>query len=175
MWVRLSVLHKVAANRKMSRRHKFSSLGFLKHVFLIPTSPSLPLPLPAWKIHTLAHTENLTVSWSDPATRSNMGQHLAMKKAIKLRENNCSRLFVKNWQSFLSEGQEVTVFNTAVAAASLMVHLGPSPHRVPGSQFRAGSSHHHFVLDIAPTRWFLGFSPPLGCPWGYSSAAACGT
>lgn len=124
---------------------------------------------------THSHTENLTVSWSDPATRSNMGQHLAMKKPIKLHDDNCSRLFVKNWQSFLSEGQEVTVFNTAVAAASLMVHLGPSPHRVPGSQFRAGSSHHHLMLDIAPTRWFLGFSPPLGCPWGYSSAAGCGT
>lgn len=54
---------------------------------------SLPLPLPAWKIHTLAHTENLTVSWSDPATRSNMGQHLAMKKPLKPCENSCSRLF----------------------------------------------------------------------------------
>lgn len=135
---------------------------------------SLPLPLPAWKIDTLAHTENLTVSWSDPTTRSNMGQHLAMKKPIKPCENNCSRLFVKNWQSFLSEGQ-ATVLNTALAAASLVVHLGPSPRRAPGSQFRGGSSHHHLVLDIAPTRRILGFSPPLGCPWGYSSAAACGT
>lgn len=126
---------------------------------------SLPLLLPAWKIHTLAHTENLTASWSDPATRSNMGQHLAVKKPIKPCENNCSRLFVKNWQSLLSEGQ-VTVFNTALAAASLMVHLGPSPHRIPGSG--GGSSHHHLVLDISPTRRFLGFSPPLACLWGCS-------
>lgn len=107
-------------------------------------SPSLPPSSSASMKNS--HTENLTVSWSDPATRSNMGQHLAMKKPTKQCENNCSRLFVKNWQRFLSEGQ-TTVFNTALAAAPLVVHLGPSPPRAPRSHFRGGSSHHHLVLD----------------------------
>lgn len=155
----------------MSRRHRYFSLGFLEHTWYLIDGYSfsfllLPPSSSASMKNLHAHAQTISVSWSDPATRSNSRQHLAMEKKIKNPcENNLSGFFIKNEHS----EEQLAVFNTALAPASLVAHLALHPcrqprQRAPGSLSRGGSSL--VTVDIAPVQRCLGpFSTshlPLG-------------
>lgn len=79
----------------MSRRHRYFSLGFLEHTWYLIDGYSfsfllLPPSSSASMKNLHAHAQTISVSWSDPATRSNSRQHLAMEKELKIHVKTTS-------------------------------------------------------------------------------------
>lgn len=109
MWTWFSILLKVAVSRKMGKRHRTFSLGFLEHAWFLIGYIFSFLILPPYSSTSmknslsLTHKDHFTVSWSDPTTRNNTRQHLAMKKENQthLKPTSVGFLLTMNTASIL--------------------------------------------------------------------------